>query len=271
MSNELPFWRRPPRTWLTQALAYLAEQLFLALLALLVAALVPAAWALFSGSLYPLLLVAALAVGFAICFFVLVLPQIRSRQTQWIFRGYRWVRAEFTYSIDETDDRKHIQDIEIEIEAMRPRISSIENRYQWSGSGRSKPILLGNPKHKILGSTIRRGMWEYYYVYLGRELEVGDREIIKIHQEFYDTRRQFQPFLAKTVVELLGNLTLRVKLPTARKAAVKSISLEETSGIAPIQTRVSTKSGSIDSAGIITYSVDSPKFNNNYMIVWSYE
>ena len=122
-----------------------------------------------------------------------------------LLRGYRWVTAEYLYTIHEDNPKHHSQVISITLETLRPGVDHFENRYLWSGEGKEDSPNLLSAGHTLMGPPVQHGIWKYYYVHFGHELAMAERIEIKILQELYDTKGRFEPFLAKTIIEPLDH------------------------------------------------------------------
>lgn len=156
--------------------------------------------------------VALLCVGLLVgaisplIFVVLLLPGLLAR----FARGYRWERAEYSLELDPQAPDSQTFRLRLNVLAVRPHVTVVENRYHWTGEGTQQPPVVERGARGILG-PIPVDMWQYYYIHLGRSLPInGTREIV-IRQEFEDIGETFQPFFAKTVIEPIEVLVLRVR------------------------------------------------------------
>lgn len=209
----------------------------------------------------------AFAAGIAVTLAVVVATYLRASPARWLLRGYRWIRAEYYYRVDENDPKHHSQTITIELESMRPGVDHFENRYLWSGKGREFEPRVQSRGHVLMGAPIQRGLWKYYFIHLGHELQVGERVTVEIFQDLYDDEGKFEPFLAKTIIEPVDHLVLRVALPRALRPA--QIICSETSSAIPTDSLVQKMPGQYDDkSGEISWSIPSPIFGHRYEIRW---
>ena len=191
----------------------------------------------------------------------------RTSAVKWLMRGYRWIKAEYLYTIDNDNPQLHTQYVTILLEAIRPGVDHFENRYLWSGRGQIDDPLILSPGHKLMGMT-QRAVWSYYYVDLGHEMRVGERVEIRIQQNLFDFENKFEPFLAKTLKEPLDELILHVQIPNTRFPSV--IHFNEEDSPPPLGSLLNNESvGEIDKArGDIRWLIHSPVFGRRYEIRW---
>jgi len=194
---------------------------------------------------------------------------VRRPTARRLLRGYRWIRAEYCYSIDSQNTSVHAQRIRITLEAIRPGVNYFENRYLWSGRGDEGGPEVVSSGHRLQGSAWRRGVWNHYYVHLGRSLAVGEREDVEILQRLHDTGGAFEPFLAKTILEPVDYLILRVLLP--HQLLPRKINVTEGSSAVPTDVVVKQLPFSFDAdTGEIRAEIPSPVFLHRYEIRWEY-
>jgi hypothetical protein len=180
-------------------------------------------------------------------------------------RGYRWRRAEMVYSIDKHDPSHHSLRVTVELQAIRPGVSLFEDRYWWSGHGEDENLEALRPPTEVLG-PVRQSEWKYFYVPLGRELAVGETITVVTRQKLVDSGGTFQPFFAKTVVEPLDSLTLKVELPEGRV----HVESTEYDGVGPGSRSLRPLDHRYDhSAGEILLDVSSPVVGHRYEVRWS--
>jgi len=211
----------------------------------------------------------AFAVGIVFTLAIVVAVYLRASPTKWLLRGYRWVRAEYSYHIHDDDPKHHSQIVTIQLEALRPGVDHFENRYLWSGKGQEAEPEILSPGHNLMTPVVQLGMWKHYYVYLGRELAVGERVDITILQEFYDSEGKFEPFLAKAVVEPLDHLVLCATVPRDRPPL--EIFHQELSAPRPADSLIRRVPGKFDTAKYeMRWDIDSPIFGHVYEIRWAW-
>ncbi len=102
------------------------------------------------------------------------------------------------------------------------------------------------------------------YIFLGRELEIGQKTTIKVEQVLHDEQHKFKMFLSKVIVEPTDLLILHVKLPDGFHATnaygVENPSLD--ANVAYIRKEL------LPSSSEIKWEVPNPIQNHNYMISW---
>jgi hypothetical protein len=87
--------------------------------------------------------ISTFSAGVLLTLIVTLLIYTRSSRSRWLLQGYRWVSAEYFYSIHEDDPKHHTQIVTILLEAIRPGVDHFENRYLWSSPGKEDlPIIL---------------------------------------------------------------------------------------------------------------------------------
>jgi len=205
--------------------------------------------------------IATFAVGLLFGSALLFLVYLRSASARGVLVGYRWISADYTYTISPTDPHDHQQDVSIEIEAIRPRVTSFENRFFWTGRGEAE-IFVTNPGQS-LGGRYQYAGWTYYSVNLGRELAIGERTRVSITQLLYDKEGVFECFLAKTLDEPIAELSLHVNLPKAPLSAART----EYVGSPPSSQVV--RRNQIDSPGtMLEWHIPSPIMKHRYEIRW---
>lgn len=207
------------------------------------------------------------ALGIAITLATVIVVYLKASPVKWLLRGYRWVTAEYLYTIHEDDPKHHSQRITIMLEALRQGVDHFENRYLWSGDGDEDSIKLLSSGHSVMGLPVQRGIWKYYYVHFGHELAMSERTEIKVLQELYDTKGKFEPFLAKTIIEPVDHLTLRVALP--RNQTPSKIQFTEGSGSVPSDSLIRKETGKFDADNReIRWEIQSPVLGHRYEIRW---
>jgi hypothetical protein len=137
----------------------------------------------------------------------------KSSSSSWVLRGYRSLKSEYTYEINEADSNQHTLISQHTIETLHSGVSIFEDSYQWLGKGsETKPMVLSRG-HILMGEAIKRSGWNYYYIYLGRELSKRETDDIKVQQEFI-FHEDVQQFFSKVVSMPTNKLVLHLILPT---------------------------------------------------------
>lgn len=200
--------------WVTRTL-YHTTQFVGALATLAAAGLFASAISFLAGNPFLAVVITSFAAGILLMLLATVLDYARGTgPRRWLLRGYRWSSADYHYMFFAPNGEQQRQLVGIDVQALRPGISHIENRYSYFGSGSHK-ISIESKNHSLMGPVHERGGWSYYFIWLGRDLATGERETIHIKQEIADPNRTAPPFLSKTVVEPISSLSLKVSLPPA--------------------------------------------------------
>jgi hypothetical protein len=132
-------------------------------------------------------------------------------------RGYVQIGTRHAYSISNEDLREHAIARWFEIEAIRSNVFNFRFHYQWSGHGQERRPVVISPGHSLLWGPVKMGSWSYCQVRFDRPLSAGERAIIKVEQELYDTDCEFRPFLSANVGhEGTEWLELEIMLPAQR-------------------------------------------------------
>jgi hypothetical protein len=127
--------------------------------------------------------------------------------------AYDWVSAEYEYRFDKNDPQQHYQTTSITIRANRDGVERFENRYRWSGNGKSEIKILTSDQRLLTEWSSQEADWRYYSVMLDQPLKKGESAMIQIHHELYDSSSTFNPIVTKDVIEPLASLTLKVIYP----------------------------------------------------------
>jgi hypothetical protein len=147
------------------------------------------------------------------CTAVVFLRKAASLEVQ---RGYRWLRATYTYRVSADDPHFHEQTADIVIRALRDGVRTFSNQYRWSGSGSDDGPIVTSPGHTLAGPIRQSLAWKAYDIHLDPSLRKGDSATVSLLQVLHDRNELFECFLAKTVHEPIRTLILRVELPVAR-------------------------------------------------------
>jgi hypothetical protein len=213
MTRRLRSWGKTARTVL--ALVADAAGAWVVVLAIASTSAAVAAWisTIFAHHLKNISVpLSTFSIGLLVGILARTLP-IWQGPSRWVIRGYRYVQAEYIYEIDARDVQRHSQTIRLMIEAIRPGVAIFELRYRWTGTGTEHTPEVLSANHHLLGTVLRTKDWRHYFVHLGRELEIGEREEVITRQEFRDERNDFLPFLGKVIKDPINSLTLRVLVP----------------------------------------------------------
>src|SRR6266702_711133 len=86
---------------------------------------------------YEILLIplAAFALGTLVALITFLITYSRTSRSRWLLQGYRWISAEYLYTIHSEDTSHHTQTIRILLQAIRSGIDHFENRYFWTARG----------------------------------------------------------------------------------------------------------------------------------------
>lgn len=181
-------------------------------------------------------------------------------------RGYRWSLAEYTLELDPSAPAEQVFRLRLKVAAVRPNVAIVENRYRWSGAGPQPTPMIERGAQAILGPT-PVGTWQYYYIHFGKGLPINGEHEVVLRQDFQDVGGDFQPFFAKTVIEPIETLILRVKFTSTAPGDVWA-----TAGYPPpTATRENdiTDTLAIDSNGEARLEIRNVKHNWRYCIGWS--
>lgn len=221
----------------------------------------------FQGWLIPLI---SFLVAIFLEFLLVIFLLLKSSPPRWILGGYKFVKIEVYYVIDENDHQHHTQTIEFEIEAIKPGVSIFEDTYHWTGHGQEGEPKVVSPGHTTMGNIIRQNGWKYCYIHLGQELKVGRRTTVKTVQSLYDSEKSFEPFLARVVSTPTDVLILHAILPKALFPA--NIFFRQWNTVGPASRVIEEKAGKIDiHSGEIRWEIPSPVFGHRYSIDWNYQ
>jgi hypothetical protein len=144
--------------------------------------------------------------------------QIRRREVQSDDeeRNFRWVQAEYTYTISEEDYRDHHYGRVFLVEAMADHVTRFEHFYNWSGRGtEGTPVVTGG--HQLDGQPRETENATQCFVRFRHPLAIGERARVEIGQDFYDAEEAFKPFLSsKCHFNNMERIVLRAQLPRSR-------------------------------------------------------
>jgi hypothetical protein len=185
--------------------------------------------------------------------------------------GYRWVDATYTYSIHPSDPHRHCQTTDVVIRAIRDGVRTFTNVYRWSGSGEETPPKVTSYGHSLAGEIERSMAWRRYDVRLDPPLRRGEMTTISLVQNFHDTDERFELFLAKSVHEPTGRLTLRVKLPVRlipeRAWIVEQVSLGPRARVLQRDVLSPKREGDL---AILEWRIARPVLGRSYQLRWGY-
>jgi hypothetical protein len=187
-------------------------------------------------------------------------------------RGYRWVRATYTYTVSRDDWHFHHQDVEIEIQAIRHGVRTFSNQYSWTGSGDEEGPIVTSQGHTVLAPPRRALGWRSYDVTFNPALRKGQTTTITLVQVLHDTGEKFEPFLAKTVLETMGELVLRVDLPRELRPRQVWHIVRVGTGPEAHEVDVTEVPLSPNGAGsTIEWVIPKPIPGHNYELSWAYD
>jgi len=194
----------------------------------------------------------------------------RSRK---VLRGYKILQAEYVYQIHAEDQDHHTQYTALLIEAINDGVNIFEGKYAWTGRGKETDPEILTPGCLLMGSPIKRNIWNYYYVYLGHELGKGERMEIRIKQDLLDLDHEFETYMAKTITEPLDKLFLQALIPV-KSILSNAFSYElDSSGLngqiiykVASTPKIVTLDGS--SYSEISYEIQKPRLGHRYEIRW---
>jgi hypothetical protein len=186
-------------------------------------------------------------------------------------RGYRWIQATYTYSVDATDHHLHAQVVDVEIEALRNGVRAFTNQYRWSGSGIDRGPIVQSPGHSLSGPSRRSLGWRSYVVNLDPALRKGQRTVVSVLQELNDEDERFDPFLAKAVHETMDQLILRVQLPPSlTPQRIWRIARDGAGPEARETLRTLATAAENGLSATIEWSIPKPVIGLNYELYWDY-
>jgi hypothetical protein len=207
-------------------------------------------------------------LGVTVTLVLIIFFVSKASPPRWLLRGYRHVKWESLYEIDKDDPKRHTFRIKVLIEAIQSGVHVFEDTYQWTGRGKEGIPEIISPGHSLMGSVIQRSGWKYYYINLGRDLNIGDRTEVELFHDLYDSENEFQPFLGKIVSQPLDYLLLRVIVPT--KNLPSNIHFTEYNTVGPASIVINNTSGTINNqSGEMRWEIQSPIFGHRYEISWS--
>lgn len=219
------------------------------------------------------------AIGIVVTLIVLLISLIYSNSipVRWILRGYRWVRVEYLYCIEDEALKNHSQTIKLVLIPTRRGVNIIENKYLWTGHGHEETPVLLSPGHELMGSITKQQFYyryrnyKYYYIYLGHELPIGEEIEVEIKQKLHDQDNRFEPYLAKNVTEPIKNLKLRVQIPI-KCVPTNAYNLELNHPGPNSQTITRARSTMITSPNAVElcYDVTKPQLGHRYEIRWEW-
>lgn len=210
-----------------------------------------------------LLLVVIVVLGLAVAY---LLVRFTSAELE---RGYRWTSAWYRYSFDSQDPHYHQQHVRIRITALRNGVCVFSNQYLWSGWGVDDGPRVLTPGQRLLGTVERSSGWSRYRVELATPLRRGESADVEVVQELCDSEEAFLPFLAKTVQEPIGTLTLSVDLPDS--SAVQGAWRIVRDGFGPGAREVSREQAVVGPGDTdLRFTVEGPRRGYNYELAWAY-
>jgi hypothetical protein len=217
--------------------------------------------------------VSGVALG-AGCTLIMLVRKASSLEVQ---RGYRWVKATYTYRVSADDPHYHQQTGDIVIRAIRDGVRAFSNQYRWSGSGGDDGPIVTSPGHSLAGPIRQSVAWKTYDVHLDPALRKGETTTISVLQVLHDSGERFESFLAKSVHEPIQALTLRVELPLdLLPDRAWRITREGSGPQARVVDRHEVRVGDLvprsrtDANATFEWQVPRPAVGRNYALHWSY-
>lgn len=202
-------------------------------------------------------------------------------------RGYKLIKTEAIYEIDENNPKHHTLTTATKIKALHAGVDTFIDTHLWTGQGEEEKIKVISQGHTPLITTVDQSGWSFCYIDLGHELKIGEKETIKSIKEFYDIKDKFEPFFARTVMQPTNCLILQVILTT--KSLPVSIIFNEWNAVGPTRdllgkarAKIITHNsevvwifrkiqGKIDiQDGKIYWQIRKPKQGHKYEIRWKY-
>lgn len=183
-----------------------------------------------------------------------------------VIDGFHIERVELNYTIDE-DPHHHIYTSAWRIRAIRSGVKFVEQRFWWSGRGKVDLSVISDG-HKKMGPSQRYGYYEYFYVFLGRELALGDKtEIVHKIDMQTDELCNVQPFLRRTCYVECDEIMLRVAFPQ-RGPKIKAIcTVERLADDAPLK----TEEAKVDQGrNVAEWLISRPTVGHSYTLRWAW-
>ena len=207
--------------------------------------------------------------GVFVTFLLVTIFLLRSSPPRWVLKGYKIIKTDCLYIINQDDPKHHTYIVEVEIEAIKSGVNIYESLYRWTGQGAENDPKVLSPNHSLMGKMYKQNGWKYFYIHLGQELKIGTRTTIKIRQEFYDADNNFEPFLSKVISLPMDHVILHVVLPKALFPT--QILFREWDSAGPMASIVREIPGKIHAhSGEIRWEIFSPVFRHRYSIDWNY-
>jgi membrane protein implicated in regulation of membrane protease activity len=126
-------------------------------------------------------------------------------------QGYRWVRVEQTYELDEDNPRVQRLISEIKIKATRNNVFLFVDRTHWTGVLPPRLSLLSRNQTLVVSEDVFEG-WRTFYVHFNNPLIKGEEATIKLQVEFIDVSPDPSHWVSKTPLEPIKEMKLRVVL-----------------------------------------------------------
>jgi hypothetical protein len=198
--------------------------------------------------------------------------RVRRSSLMEVQRGYRWIEAMYTYSIDAQDRHEHAQTVDVTIRALRDGVDVFSNQYRWSGSGDDSNLpIVESPGHALHGPLQRSLGWRAYLVSLSPPLRRGEETTISVIQKLRDDDERFEPFLAKAVHETMDKLVLRVRLPPGLiPARIWRVARDGAGPEAPEVERTLIAPDDNVLVPTIDWTIPDPVTGLNYELSWEY-
>lgn len=153
----------------------------------------------------------------------------------------------------------------IRLRALTNQLDTYRDKYHWTGELGSAPEATIKGQH--LYQTVRKNVWQFYEVQLGKTLNRGAEAEVEVRWNLNDASRKAVPFISATIEEPTKKLTLHVALP--RSLGITKISREVSSSIGAPKP-ISSEELDLSRDGEISQTFDSPLLFHHYELKWIY-
>ncbi|NJN98458.1 MAG: hypothetical protein HC875_32405 [Anaerolineales bacterium] len=152
-------------------------------------------------------------------------------------RGYRYLKAEYSYRFSPDDIRRQEFRSKVQLEALRDGVDIIKDRYSWTGGGEQSAPVTRHHRYVVFHPSVEMNGSQYYYTHLGGEMVRGQKKEVSHYIDLFDQQRSFNSFFNRSVAIETLSLTLKVIIPekyadTLREINFRTIDLGEDRTIA---------------------------------------